>query len=87
MHRLHASCHCQNIVLELELTRPPETYAPRACDCDFCTKHGATYLSDPGGTLAIRVTDRAVAPALRAGEWHRPLPGVRRLRRAGGRRV
>ncbi len=60
MHRLHASCHCKNIVLEVELTRPPETYAPRACDCDFCTKHGATYVSDPGGTLAIRVTDVAL---------------------------
>ena len=60
MPRVHASCHCRNLVLELELTRPPETYAPRACDCDFCTKHGATYVSDPGGTLAIRVTDVAL---------------------------
>jgi hypothetical protein len=60
MVHLRASCHCKNILLELELTRPPETYAPRACDCDFCTKHGATYLSDPGGTLTIRVTDHAL---------------------------
>jgi hypothetical protein len=57
MHRLRASCHCQNLVLELELTRPPATYAPRACDCDFCTKHGATYLADPAGSLVIHVTD------------------------------
>jgi hypothetical protein len=60
MSHLHASCHCKNIVLELELTRPPETYAPRACDCDFCTKHGATYLADPSGSLAIRVTDHTL---------------------------
>lgn len=55
--KLSGSCHCGNIQLELELTRAPETYNPRACDCDFCTKHSAAYLSDPKGSLIIRIKD------------------------------
>ena len=54
---LKAGCHCGNIEVEISLSRPPETYAPRACDCDFCTKHGAAYLSDREGGLRIRVKD------------------------------
>lgn len=29
-------------------------YTPRACDCSFCVKHGAAYLSDAQGRLTIR---------------------------------
>lgn len=29
--------------------------APRACDCSFCQKHGAAYVSDPAGRLCISV--------------------------------
>ena len=28
---------------------------PRACDCSFCQKHGAAYVSDPAGRLCISV--------------------------------
>ena len=34
---------------------PLETYVPRACDCDFCTKHGAAYISDAKGSLVVRI--------------------------------
>ena len=57
MHRLDGSCHCGNIKLELALARAPAEYVPRACDCEFCRKHGASYVSDPGGSLVIRVRD------------------------------
>lgn len=57
LKKLSGGCHCGNIQMELELTRAPETYNPRACDCDFCTKHSAAYLSDPQGSLAIRIKD------------------------------
>jgi hypothetical protein len=57
MYKLQATCHCQNTRLELELSQPPETYQPRACDCDFCRKHGAAYLSDPAGSLQIHVNN------------------------------
>ncbi|MES2770796.1 MAG: aldehyde-activating protein [Pseudomonadota bacterium] len=56
-HKLKASCHCGRIRLDLELSRPPESYSPRACDCDFCRKHGAAYLSDAAGALRIYVKD------------------------------
>ncbi|UNK48352.1 aldehyde-activating protein [Lysobacter sp. S4-A87] len=50
----HASCHCRRLVMEATLTRPLHDYAPRACDCDFCRKHGAAWLTDPSGSLRLR---------------------------------
>lgn len=52
-------CHCGNLGVEAELPHPPDTYHPRACDCAFCRKHGAAYVSDPEGRLRIRVRDAA----------------------------
>jgi hypothetical protein len=57
MHQLSGGCHCGNIAVELELPRSPATYHPRACDCEFCRKHGAAYVSDPKGALRIRIRD------------------------------
>ena len=57
MHRIDGGCHCGNISLQLELARLPRTYSPRACDCAFCTKHGAAYISDPQGRLCIRIRE------------------------------
>ena len=57
MHQLTGGCHCGNIRVEIALPRPPGDYSPRACDCDFCRKHGASYLSDPHGSLLIRIED------------------------------
>lgn len=28
-------------------------FAPRACDCDFCTRHRAAWVSDPKGALHL----------------------------------
>ena len=56
-HAVDGGCHCGNISLNLELSRPPGTYSPRACDCAFCTKHGAAYISDPQGRLRIRILE------------------------------
>ena len=58
MHvQLSGGCHCGNLRLQVELTRIPGEYSPRACDCDFCCKHGAAWLSDPQGSLRISVRD------------------------------
>jgi hypothetical protein len=57
VHVLNGSCHCGNIRVELCLTRAPESYEPRVCDCGFCTRHGAAYVSDPHGSLEIRIGD------------------------------
>ena len=54
---LSGGCHCGNLRLQVQLTRAPAEYSPRACDCDFCRKHGAAWLSDPHGSLRISVRD------------------------------
>lgn len=54
---LAGACHCENISFELELASAPGSYSPRVCDCVFCRKHGAAYLSDPHGSLRFHVND------------------------------
>jgi hypothetical protein len=57
MHKLSGGCHCGNILVDMELARTPNTYNPRSCDCEFCRKHCASYVSDPQGSLIIRIKD------------------------------
>lgn len=54
---LQGSCHCGNIRTAIRLTRSPESYSPRACDCGFCLKHAASYLSDPEGAVEIHARE------------------------------
>ncbi len=58
-HKYIGGCHCGNIALEMEITGKPDSYNPRACDCDFCRKHAASYVSDPHGKLVILVKNEA----------------------------
>jgi hypothetical protein len=51
MFDVQGHCHCGNIRAAIHLTRPPESYSPRACDCGFCLKHAAAYVSDPAGAV------------------------------------
>jgi hypothetical protein len=53
VNTLTGSCHCGNISVSFITTRAPESFDPRACDCDFCLKHSAMYVSDPDGSLLI----------------------------------
>jgi hypothetical protein len=55
--QLSGGCHCGNLRLQLQLTREPRDYSPRACNCDFCRKHGAAWLSDALGSLRITVRE------------------------------
>lgn len=55
MHRLEGGCHCGNIRVAVEIQKEPTDYCPRECDCEFCRKHGASYISDPLGSLRIAV--------------------------------
>jgi len=57
MPQLAGGCHCGNLALSVELPRAPPAYAPRACDCEFCLRHGALWVSDPQGSLLIRIRD------------------------------
>jgi|SRR5450631_2117786 hypothetical protein len=67
MHKVSGGCHCGNIRVDLELSRPPDTYDPRSCDCDFCRKHSASYVSDAQGSLVIRLQDERDAGWYRQG--------------------
>jgi hypothetical protein len=58
---VHAGgCHCGRVRWELTATWTPEDVTPRACDCDYCTRHGAAWVSDPHGALRIRARDGAL---------------------------
>jgi hypothetical protein len=55
--KFKGGCHCGNILVEMELARAPGSCNPRICDCDFCRKHGASYVSDPQGSMRLQVKD------------------------------
>lgn len=55
MEHQTGQCYCGNITLELNLPNSISTYTPRECDCSFCQKHGAAWLSDPHGKLLITI--------------------------------
>jgi hypothetical protein len=50
---LKGGCHCGKVRVELATSLHPADLHPRACDCSFCTKHGAAYVSDPHGKLRV----------------------------------
>ena len=52
---LRGGCHCGHVRVEFRTAIAPADFNPRACDCAFCMKHGASYLSDPRGSLSIQV--------------------------------
>lgn len=66
-HKLKVGCHCGNVLIEIELKNPPAAYNPRVCDCDFCRKHGASYISDPQGALLIEIKDQCQLGSYRQG--------------------
>lgn len=66
-YQVSGGCHCGNVRVELQLAHAPDTYAPRACDCDFCTKHAAAYVSDPQGSVGFRIRDGRHAVRYRQG--------------------
>jgi hypothetical protein len=67
MHKVNAACHCGNIRVGLELTHAPGHYSPRTCNCEFCSKHGAAYVSDPRGTLDVIIADEQACTTYRQG--------------------
>jgi hypothetical protein len=67
MPEVSGGCYCGNIRLSVSLSREVAAYNPRACDCDFCQKHGAAYVSDPRGTLSILIRDAGQVSRFRQG--------------------
>jgi hypothetical protein len=50
-------CHCSAVRWIFESRHPLSRFAPRACDCDFCTRHRAAWVSDAEGSLRLRDVD------------------------------
>ena len=46
-------CHCGRLRVAFSTALEPASLFPRACDCSFCRKHGAAYVSDPAGQLSV----------------------------------
>jgi hypothetical protein len=67
MHKFTGGCHCGNVAVDFELTSAADEYYPRACDCDFCCKHGAAWLSDANGSLVIRIKEPRESNTYRQG--------------------
>lgn len=51
------SYHCGELKFEIEISGEPGLFSPRTCDCDFCRKHGAAYISGPMGKLTFTVSN------------------------------
>lgn len=62
LYTFRGSCHCGAIRATLEATRPAEAVPVRACQCSFCTRHGAMTMSDPAGRAIIEIERAALAP-------------------------
>jgi hypothetical protein len=54
---LVGECHCGQLRVALDITRPSSEISPRVCDCRFCRKHGAAWVSDPLGMLRINASE------------------------------
>jgi hypothetical protein len=52
------TCHCGAIRGTLHATKPAGELQVRACQCSFCTRHGAMTVSDPAGRAVFDI-DRA----------------------------
>jgi len=67
MEPIFGGCHCGTIFVQVVLTRDTSQYAPRACDCSYCRKHGAAYVSDPKGRMVIHIKDEQRCQRYRQG--------------------
>ncbi|MGO1003722.1 GFA family protein [Lysobacter sp. CA196] len=57
---IHGTCHCGNIVFDLDWRPEPSEIPARACTCSFCTKHGGVWTSCPTGSLRVRLNEPAL---------------------------
>ena len=57
---IRGACHCGNIAFALAWEPDPVEIPVRACDCAFCTAHGANWTSKADGILRIAIADRGL---------------------------
>lgn len=57
MHTLQGECHCGAIQARLVTSKPADDLQARACQCGFCTRHGAMTVSDPYGRATFMIRE------------------------------
>ena len=60
MTTFDGGCHCGRLHIGFSTRLDPTSFTPRACDCSFCHKHGAAYVSDPAGQLSVSAREGAL---------------------------
>ncbi len=60
-------CYCGNLQLKLSSTLAIPDLQPRACDCRFCRKHDAAWISDARGTLHVSSSEPQAVSRFRQG--------------------
>lgn len=50
-------CHCGGLRFAFSTAQALTEFVPRACDCDFCTRHRAGWVSDASGSLRIEADE------------------------------
>jgi hypothetical protein len=58
---LTGSCHCGAIRATLHASKPASELQVRACQCSFCTRHGAKTVSDPAGRCRFEIDGAALS--------------------------
>jgi hypothetical protein len=67
MYEHDGGCHCGNVRWMLRSRLCAPELPARACQCDFCRKHGALTTSDPAGEIRFTVRDPAAVVRYRFG--------------------
>ena len=52
-------CHCGGLRWTFASQQALDAFVPRACDCDFCMRHRAAWVSDAQGSLRIAGASQA----------------------------
>ena len=60
-------CHCQNITVQLKLSKLPAEVPLRSCSCAFCRSHGTRTVSDRDGAAEITASDWSMVERYRFG--------------------
>ena len=60
-------CHCGNIRVRLQLSKPPQDTPLRACTCSFCRAHSTRTVADLAGLFELSADDWSLVERYRFG--------------------